>query len=46
LKSNINALEYEAKVERLINAILEADRLLALRQLEFQKPELDFKEAA
>ena len=32
IKSNITAAEYDQKVVRLINAILEADRLLALSQ--------------
>lgn len=43
VKSNINALDYEVKVVRLINAILEADRLLALKN---QDQALNLKEAA
>lgn len=32
IRSNISAIEYDQKVVRLINAIIEAQRLLALKQ--------------
>lgn len=47
IKSNIKATDYEAKVVRLINAILEAERLLALQKLKSSSPDKpEVKEAA